>query len=279
MPYYQYQIQVPEQVKKEIAIALLSELGILGFEEKEAELLAVTSEEIPPEKLNVVMQITNATYTLSIIEDKNWNEKWEAGFQPIVVTVPGSTEIFAYVRAHFHPPLPGVQHDLIITPKMSFGTGHHATTYGMMAFMSRMNFKGLSVVDFGTGTGVLAILAEKLGAGKILALDNDPWCIRNAGENALVNKSERVELRETDQFESMEKPDVILANINLNIIKNNLKLITHVSHSETVFLFSGILEKDETQIITALQNFNIGAIDIIKNGGWLIIAAKKRNIN
>ncbi len=275
MAYFQYVIEVSDQEKKEIAIAMLNDLGCEGFEENEESLVAISKKEIDEKSLEEVMQVLDTTYLLSEIEEKNWNEKWESEFHPIRVVLPGSDEIFAYVRAHFHPALRGVRHDLIITPKMSFGTGHHATTYGMMALMSGIDFKGAMVVDFGTGTGLLAILAEKLGAQKILALDNDPWCIRNAEENVAVNSCHNISLKESDHFEVDDLPDVILANINLNIIKSNLQLISNACKKETVLLFSGILESDENEITQSLNNCNISTTSIIKNNGWLIIAAKK----
>jgi len=273
MPYYQYNIQVAETQKREIAIALLNGLGFEGFEENESELIAFSKNIKSENELHEIMQVIDATYYTSIVEEVNWNEKWESEFQPITVLFPGSKEVFAYVRAHFHTALTETLYDLIITPKMSFGTGHHATTYGMMAYMSGIDFKGLSVVDFGTGTGVLAILAEKMGAKKVFAIDNDPWCIRNAQENIVVNKCSHIELKEIDHFQILDKPDIILANINLNIIKNNLGFINAASKSATTILISGIMEKDEDEILFALHSFDIKEIDIIKNDGWLIIAA------
>ena len=109
-----------------------------------------------------------------VIEPRNWNAEWEKDFEPVIV------DNFCAIRAQFHKPIPEVQYDLIITPKMSFGTGHHATTYMMIAAMQHLDFSESSVLDFGTGTGVLAILACKMGAGSVLAIDSDEWSIENA---------------------------------------------------------------------------------------------------
>lgn len=274
MPYYEYRIEVIDQDKREVVIALLSEHGLTGFEEREQELMGYSPEKISKHVLDEVMRSLALSYSESIIEEKNWNEIWEAEFNPITVFSESHEGVFAYVRAHFHAPPVQARYDLIITPKMSFGTGHHATTYGMMSYMSKINFHGLRVIDFGTGTGLLAILAEKMGATKVLATDNDPWCIRNAEENILVNECSHVELLQSDHFESLPQPDVILANINLNIIKDNLKLISNACREETLLLFSGVLVEDEKDILAALKANDIKEVNIIKNDGWLIIAAR-----
>ena len=124
----------------------------------------------------------NTIYKYSIIEDKNWNEEWESQLQPVTINN------FAGIRASFHEPLKNVEHEIIITPKMSFGTGHHATTFLMVEQMEKINFKNKTVLDFGTGTGILAILAEKLGAASVLAIDYDEWSINNALENIEANQ-------------------------------------------------------------------------------------------
>ena len=113
----------------------------------------------------------------TLIPEANWNQVWESNFDPVIV------DDFVAIRADFHEPVKGVSLEIIITPKMSFGTGHHATTYMMIEQMRELDFTGKSVFDFGTGTGVLAILAEKLGANKVIAVDNDEWSIENAEEN------------------------------------------------------------------------------------------------
>ena len=275
MPYHQYIFTISEQENRDIAIALLNGAIVEGFEEKGNELIAVTKEEIPKETLNELIDLLNVTYSRSIMEEVNWNAVWEAGFQPIKVVYPDRDKVFAYVRANFHDPLNDADYDLMITPKMSFGTGHHATTYGMISYMSSIQFENRVVVDFGTGTGLLAILAEKMGAKSVLAIDYDPWCITNATENISANECRNIKLKQSDHFEILTRPDIILANINLNIIKSNLPAIAESCSDDTVLLFSGLLLADETDILNALYEVNITESAIIKNDGWLIIAAKK----
>ena len=275
MPYHQYIFTISEQENRDIAIALLNGAIVEGFEEKGNELIAVTKEEIPKETLNELIDLLNVTYSRSIMEEVNWNAVWEAGFQPIKVVYPDRDKVFAYVRANFHDPLNDADYDLMITPKMSFGTGHHATTYGMISYMSSIQFENRVVVDFGTGTGLLAILAEKMGAKSVLAIDYDPWCITNATENILANECRNIKLKQSDHFEILTRPDIILANINLNIIKSNLPAIAESCSDDTVLLFSGLLLADETDVLNALYEVNITESAIIRNDGWLIIAAKK----
>ena len=113
-------------------------------------------------------------------------QEWESQLQPVTINN------FAGIRASFHKPLENVEHEIIITPKMSFGTGHHATTFLMIELMQKINFKNKKVLDFGTGTGILAILAEKLGAASVLAIDYDEWSINNASENIEANNCKRI---------------------------------------------------------------------------------------
>ena len=168
-------ITVLNEETKEELVALLSNIFYDAFEEDGLQLKAFIKEEhFDEEALRQLLEPYKATYATMAIQEQNWNEVWESNFAPVVV---GD---FCAIRAHFHPPFTNVQHEIIITPKMSFGTGHHATTYMMIDQMSGIDFKDRSVADFGTGTGVLAILAEKLGSSYVWAIDYDDWSINNA---------------------------------------------------------------------------------------------------
>jgi ribosomal protein L11 methyltransferase len=156
---------------------------------------------------------------------------------------------FVAIRADFHEPIKNVQHEIIITPKMSFGTGHHATTGLMMQQMRQINFRNKSVFDFGTGTGILSILAEKLGANNIVAVDIDDWSIANAEENFYRNTCKRIQLLKTDSLPGNQQFDIILANINKNVlIENILSLATQLSAKGSLLL-SGLLTTDETDML------------------------------
>ncbi|MCA6452827.1 MAG: 50S ribosomal protein L11 methyltransferase, partial [Chitinophagaceae bacterium] len=178
-----YEICIPaETALQELLVAELSEMGYDGFEESAEQLKAYVPEENYVEiELNNLLNKYNLSYSKSIISKQNWNQLWESNFEPVRV------DDFVGIRASFHPPFAGVAHEIVITPKMSFGTGHHATTWQVMKLMQELDFTGKRVFDFGTGTGILAILAEQLGAAAVLAVDNDDWCIENTSENILVN--------------------------------------------------------------------------------------------
>ena len=158
--------------KNDEVIALLSSINYDAFEERDSELKAFIEEEnFSKDALMEVLNLHNVSFTSSIIQQQNWNELWEANFQPVVVND------FCAVRASFHQPFDKTKFEIVVTPKMSFGTGHHATTYMMISTMSTLDFVGKRVADFGTGTGILAILAEKMGSNFIWAIDNDDWSI------------------------------------------------------------------------------------------------------
>jgi len=153
--FIKIEIETTSSQDSEILIAELSENNFYAFEQNDNCLIAyIKEEDFDKAKLNMFMP-QNATYKYSIIKERNWNADWESQFQPVIINN------FAGIRASFHKPLEGVMHEIIITPKMSFGTGHHATTFLMIELMQAIDFRNKKVLDFGTGTGILAILAEK----------------------------------------------------------------------------------------------------------------------
>jgi ribosomal protein L11 methyltransferase len=245
MNYWQYSFRPLEQEQREIFVARLSMIGFEGFEEAGDTLHAF----IPENDLNedALQEILGAGIESSrkLIPPTNWNAEWEKDFEPVIV------HDFASIRAHFHKPIPGVQHEVIITPKMSFGTGHHATTFMMIEFMREIDLRNKTVLDFGTGTGVLAILAEKLGAEKIIAIDNDDWSIENSKENIGVNGCRNIELLKADTLDLGREFDVILANINKNVLLGNMTSIRQHLKNGGVVIMSGLLTGDRKDIETA----------------------------
>ena len=258
----------------EMLIALLDQVDYEGFEESETNLKAFIKESIFDQTvLDEVASSMNCVYQLKFIEEENWNANWESSFDPILLLHPKTNNPFAFIRASFHEPSTQAVHDLIITPKMSFGTGHHATTFQMMEQMSLLDFNGTNVIDFGTGTGLLAILAEKMGASSIEALDNDDWSINNAIENIEANHCSSIKIIKADicHSESIAKADIILANINLNIILANLDNIINCGKSGTTVLFSGILVEDEEQICLSLTYKKLNIRSVSSKNNWLLI--------
>src|SRR5258708_1723316 len=214
--YNQVEFEHLNNDKKEIIIALLSEEDYEGFEE-EGDLLRsfIPSSKFNEENLRAIAKQQQVSFSISGIEDRNWNKEWESNFDPVII------DEFAGIRADFHAPVKNVKHEIVITPKMSFGTGHHATTFMMIQQMGQVDFLGKTVFDFGTGTGILAILSEKLGAKKIIAVDIDDWSIENAAENLQKNNCSLVDLKKADTADTDGLYDVILANVNKNVIVDN----------------------------------------------------------
>jgi ribosomal protein L11 methyltransferase len=248
--YIQISIETLNAEESDIFVARLSQSGFEGFEEEPGKLHAFIPETLfdatKIEKIIAEIKgVADPFHTLfqkEVIEPRNWNSEWEKDFEPVVV------EKFCAIRAHFHEPLSDVLYDIIITPKMSFGTGHHATTYMMIAAMQRLDLRARSVLDFGTGTGVLAVLACKMGAGSVLAIDSDEWSIENAQENVAVNGCEMVQIMLRDSLSGTGQFDIILANINLRVILENIDSVRQHLKQTGVLIGSGVLESDEARI-------------------------------
>jgi ribosomal protein L11 methyltransferase len=271
-----YQFNTLQQEGQEMLIAQLELYGFHGFEEQENSLLAYVNEkDLVENEFHVFISQNNIIYTKSIIEDKNWNADWERDFHPVTVSLPNSDRPFVHIRAAFHPTLPEAQYDLLITPKMSFGTGHHATTYGMVEAMSQINFEGKKIIDFGTGTGVLAILAEKLGAQEVLAIDCDEWSISNAAENLAANHCKQVRLLLASELPEKAKCDILIANINLNILRENMNAIFAAGLPGCQYLFSGFLETDLKEMTGVLTKAGLKISTVYPHNQWLVIAATK----
>ena len=249
--------------------AFLMDMDFEGIEEKEEETVASIPKSLFNEiATDAIFKQFEVAYVLEVVKQQNWNAQWESSFEPVVV------DNFVSIRASFHPPVINVAHEIIITPKMSFGTGHHATTFLVMKEMSSIDFNEKTVIDFGTGTGVLAILAEKLGAKSILGIDNDEWSMTNALENVASNNCHNIRLVKAGGMLAEEKADVILANINLNVIIANMALIRETCLPGAILILSGLMSSDEEQIrqILALHQFEIS--NLVTKNNWIAIKAK-----
>jgi len=256
---------------RDILLALLADAGYDGFEEEEAALNAFIPEDRYEEReLKEITEPFGVDVSTEAIEPKNWNEIWEAGFEPVVV------EGFCTIKAHFHTTETTTPYAIVITPKMSFGTGHHATTQLMMMGMQDMDLEGKSVLDFGTGTGVLAILAEMRGAGSVMAIDNDAWAVENAIENVGRNECVQIEVRQGSLDEiPAKKYDIILANINRHILLYYMtQLYTRVAEHGRL-LMSGLLAEDEPIVREAATGAGFGVELVTHRNGWISIACKK----
>ena len=261
-------LSVPTSVaaEKDLITGILSEAGFDGFEEQQHALHAYISAELFDEATTkALLQPHGVYFSVELIPGKNWNDEWEKNFKPVLVNN------FCCIRASFHQPQPGIKHDIVITPRMSFGTGHHATTYLMLQQMESITFTNKFVLDFGTGTGVLAILAEKLGANGILAIDNDKWSIENAVENIRENSCLKIRIVESGNIDSTGLFDIILANINRNVLIDQMANLSQHLKEDGVLLMSGLLEGDKSKIETAAIDSGLTIKDENKMDGWIAL--------
>lgn len=266
MEYAKVVFYQPLPQTRDLLIALLSNEGFEGFEEDENDLIAyVPADGIDKQNIDVIAARFDLAVSVDNLPSQNWNQLWESNFHPVVV------DDFCTIRADFHQIETQTAHDIIITPKMSFGTGHHATTYMMISAMREINFSGKKVLDFGTGTGVLAILAAKLGAAEVLAIDNDEWSINNSEENIVRNNTPEVRTLQADDAALPGTYDVILANITRNVISANFLNFIHLSHQQTIILLSGLLEGDAGHIRELAAKHNLKWISQTQREKWLCI--------
>ncbi|AVI51342.1 50S ribosomal protein L11 methyltransferase [Pukyongia salina] len=243
--YIEYKFSVlPLQPGSEILIAQLGELGFESFVETDEGVDAyILKDKWEPEKLEGVQLLNNEEfiigYTSRIIEQVNWNEEWERNFEPIEVSEQ------CVVRAPFHSTF-HVSYEIIIEPKMSFGTGHHETTHMMLEYLLEADMQGKTVLDMGCGTAVLAILAEMRGAGDVDAIDIDAWCVENSGENISRNncRNIKVALGDSTVIDSVKKYDVVIANINRNVLLKDIGIYADILKEDGMLLLSGFYLED-----------------------------------
>lgn len=272
MNYIEFNFKVtPLQPASDILLAELGELGFDSFVETEDGLQAYILEEYYKEDLLKYVFVLNnpefeITYNTKTIEQVNWNAEWEKNFTPIVVSDN------CRVRAPFHDK-GNEEYDIIIEPKMSFGTGHHATTHMMIQHILKDNFIGKKVLDMGCGTAVLAILAEMRGAGPLDAIDIDEWCYLNSIENAERNNCTKITVEQGDaSLLSNRKYDIIIANINRNILLNDMKTYTNCLSKDGVIYLSGFYDEDLDLIKSECTNQGLTYVNHYIKDQW--VAAK-----
>jgi ribosomal protein L11 methyltransferase len=270
MDYLELKIDVIDEEQRDILLCRLLNEGFESFVESENVLLAyIPSHLLIKEKVEPMLDSFRVIYNFSLVPERNWNENWEKQYDPVLI------KDKCYIRAPFHKTEPGIQYEIIIEPKMSFGTAHHETTSLMIEMMLEMDFTGKKVLDMGCGTGILAILAEKMGACNIVAVDNDEWSYENALENISRNNSESIRVALGDYYTMDDKEfDIILANINRNVL---LEQITAYSGMivKGVLLISGFYEDDIPLIRDKAEQNGFQLLKFITRNGWTAIKFNK----
>lgn len=258
----------------EVIIALLGELPFDTFEEVNDGVLAYVKESDFSESLEAEIvalgENLNFSYSKTHIEAQNWNEVWESNFEIIVI------EDFCGIRADFHAPIEGVKYELVIHPKMAFGTGHHETTHEVILAMRDIDFGGKRVFDYGCGTGILAIMAGKLGAKEMIGVDNEFPAYESTIENAATNQVPNVtSIFGTLKDVSQGDFDVILANINRNIIVSSLPTLYEKLNTGGIILMSGFLKEDENHVRNAIEAIGLTYLQTRQRGNWICMKAVK----
>lgn len=265
----------------EIFMAELAEIGFSTFQEKEEGngLFAYSEENqvIEASQIEELFQqyenLTSVTFELGTVEKENWNADWEKNYQPIEV------EDKILVRADFHPPNPKFPIEIVVTPKMSFGTGHHETTYQMLNLMHDMDLKDNVVLDAGCGTGILAILAAIKGAGKVDAYDIDEWAVENTIENFSLNSIDgsiyKVWKGEVQTVPQESIYDLILANINKNILLADIQHLQKHIKKEGFLMLSGFYEHDVQDILNECEKYSFKLVNQSVRNQWSALLLKK----
>ena len=258
---------------------LIAEMGLLDFDsfvETEVGFEAYINEAefshpAVQTLFNRYRKQTRIWYELKKVPKVNWNEEWEKNYDPIEV---GDQ---VYIRATFHAPKPEVPYEIVINPKMSFGTGHHATTHQMVALQMGIDHQDKDVIDIGAGTGILAIMAAKLGAKSVAATDIDDWCIENAEENfglnnitpAFVKQGVIADLKLTETY------DIVLANINTNILLEEMEHYVNLMRDEAYLLLSGFYTFDQEQILEKAESLGLKKVKDSERNKWAALALQK----
>jgi len=260
----------------DVVTAFLAEMGCESFTEEgrvisgfiQVELYS--DEKFDLAKTQIISALGECVFNKKELENKNWNAEWESQFKPVEVN--GT----CVVRAPFHSGYEDYKYDIVIMPKMSFGTGHHETTFLMLQQMLEENFEGKDVVDCGCGTGVLGIMAAMKGAKSVFAFDYDEWCFENCTESIALNSITQMEVGLGDLSLLEGKTfDIVLANINRNILTNNMAALAQSVRPEGRILMSGFYEKDISIVEKVALDYGLKFVYFNTKNNWTIVVFSK----
>lgn len=274
MEYLEFKIKCLDEFQ-EILIAELAEIGFHSFLENEDGIDAyILESDFDREKFDrVIAEYQDAaqiSMTEGLMPKVNWNEEWEKNYDPIAV------DELVYVRASFHDPKPGFKHEIVINPKMSFGTGHHATTFQMLNHQGELDHVGKRVLDVGSGTGILAIMAHLLGARSVEAFDIDDWCVDNGNENFDLNGlSTRMGLGTIRDINPVGPFEIVLANINKNVLLDELEIYAGLLVPGGFLLLSGFYTEDIEDLIQAAAPFGLELRKKSAKDNWAALILQK----
>jgi ribosomal protein L11 methyltransferase len=274
MAVWVFSIPLREDMDAEEISGYFSGIDMEGLEENETELCIYLGDaQLARGEIDIreTCEQLQLTYTRSELEPKNWNEAWEKSFQPVLV------DDLVYIRAGFHPRHPHAKYDILIDPKMSFGTGHHPTTFQVMQCMRLLPVPGARVLDCGSGTGILSILAELLGAREVTALDHDDWCYQNIQENIELNQAKNIR-PVWGELSALPDTgfDLILANIHRNYLLENMSLLTEKLVKKGKIGMSGFYGSDAFVILQKALDHNLIAHYYSEQHNWACVILEKR---
>ncbi len=216
------------------------------------------------------LKMFNANYTDEVIPPQNWNAVWESNFKPVEI------DQFCRIRADFHPSVSGFEYEIRINPKMAFGTGHHETTFMMIQQMEKLSFKNMDVLDYGCGTGILAILAKKLGAKLVVGVDIEEESYSNTIENSNLNQTTLDKVYCGTLSSVVEQPfNIILANINRNVLLDTCDEVVEKLASNGYLLLSGILLEDFNKVYEKYSSQSLNLVSKAEKGKWNCLLFQK----
>lgn len=276
MKYFEvtFTAQPCNEIVTDVLSAVTAEIGFESFVECEGGMQAYIQQSLFSEEAlkNVLADFplpdTTISYTISEPEDKNWNEEWEKNFfQPIVI------ENRCVIHSTFHKDYPQAEYDIVINPQMAFGTGHHETTSSILGELLDADLKGKSVLDMGCGTSILAILASMRGADPVTAIDIDDWCVNNSRDNIRLNHINNitVELGDASLLNGREPFDVIIANINRNILLNDMAAYAACMHSGSEIYMSGFYVQDIPAIREKGESLGMEFVHYREKNNWAAV--------